>query len=88
MTHVDLEGATVRSGAPGGYSVEVARGMKIELVQSSHEVTDEGGGIRFLPNGQSSGGAVTLSRGDLAYQVSVNWLTGGVTVARRVGDAK
>lgn len=85
VTYVDLNAATVASGGPAGITVEVPRGVEIELVQSDREATEDGGGIRFMPNGRSSGGAVTLSRGKLAYQVSVNWLTGGVTIARPTG---
>jgi general secretion pathway protein H len=85
VTAINLKAATIASGGPAGMTVGVPRGMKIELVQSDREATEVGGGIRFLPNGGSSGGAITLSRGELAYQVSVNWLTGGVTIARRTG---
>jgi hypothetical protein len=35
-----------------------------------------------LPDGRSSGGALTLSRREFSYRVSVNWLTAGVRVAR------
>ena len=36
--------------------------------------------IDFLPNGMSCGGTVALARPGAAYQVRVNWLTGGVEV--------
>jgi len=38
------------------------------------------GSIRFYPDGSSTGGSITLSSGELAYIVDVNWLTGQVTV--------
>jgi general secretion pathway protein H len=37
-------------------------------------------GIRFLPNGGSTGGEIRLEAGRQAYVVRVNWLTGRVVV--------
>jgi general secretion pathway protein H len=39
-------------------------------------------GIRFFPNGTSTGGKVRLETGRQAYEVRVNWLTGRVVVER------
>jgi general secretion pathway protein H len=39
-------------------------------------------GIRFFPNGQSTGGKIRLETGRQAYEVRVNWLTGRVAVER------
>jgi general secretion pathway protein H len=63
-------------------AVRVPPGVRIEFVQSSNEVRDGGeGGIRFLPDGRSSGGALSLQRDDALYRISVNWLTGSVLVS-------
>ncbi len=37
--------------------------------------------IRFFPDGSSTGGRVSLSRGGRTYHVGVDWLTGRVKVA-------
>lgn len=37
--------------------------------------------IRFFPDGSSSGGRITLSRGDKTAVISVDWLTGLVNVS-------
>jgi general secretion pathway protein H len=37
-------------------------------------------GIRFHPNGTSTGGVVRLEAGRKAYEVRVNWFTGRVSV--------
>ncbi len=37
--------------------------------------------IRFFPDGSSTGGRVSLSRGGQTYHVGVDWLTGRVKVA-------
>ena len=39
-------------------------------------------GIRFFPNGASTGGKVRLEAERQAYEVRVNWLTGRVVVER------
>lgn len=80
LSRVDLTRNAVISGS-AGYAVEIPRGVATELVQSSREVLSEGGGIRFRPNGRSSGGVLSIRRGGAGYQVSVNWLTSGVTVS-------
>ncbi|NEX17239.1 MAG: type II secretion system protein GspH [Halochromatium sp.] len=57
-------------------------GIDIELVAARDELRNERlGGIRFFPDGSSSGGRVILKRGDGGYQVGVNWLTGRILVA-------
>jgi general secretion pathway protein H len=40
------------------------------------------GGVRFFPNGGSTGGRIRLETGRQAYEVRINWLTGRVVVER------
>ena len=42
--------------------------------------------IRFYPDGSSSGGTITVARDNTAYDVSVDWLLGGVRVTRSRDD--
>jgi general secretion pathway protein H len=77
---VDLTQGVVISGSTGA-RVQIPSGTKIEFVQSSREARAEGGGIRFDPDGRSSGGVLTLKLDGTVKQVSVNWLTGGVLIA-------
>jgi general secretion pathway protein H len=37
--------------------------------------------VRFLPDGASTGAVLKLSREKAEYEISVNWFTGGVTIA-------
>ena len=39
--------------------------------------------INFFANGTSCGGAITLTRFDMGYEIRVNWLTGRIEVAPR-----
>lgn len=73
----------------GKYEIEGQRrkgalpdGIEIELVGAQDELrSEEVGGIRFFPDGTSTGGRVILKRGERGYQVGVNWLTGRILVA-------
>ena len=42
-----------------------------------------GSTITFFANGMSCGGTIVLSRLDAAYEIRVNWLTGGIDIAAR-----
>jgi general secretion pathway protein H len=55
--------------------------MAISLVTARSELdTDRVGKIRFFPDGTSTGGRITLARGERKYGVDINWLTGQVVI--------
>jgi len=57
--------------------------VKLALVTADSELDplrDSRGGIRFFPDGSSTGGRITLSYRQFEYQVDVNWLTGRVSI--------
>jgi general secretion pathway protein H len=57
-------------------------GIDLKLFTAQSEVANEKlGSIRFYPDGSSTGGRITVSRGDAKYLVDVEWLTGRVTIA-------
>ena len=57
------------------------RGIDLKLYTAQSEVASERkGGIRFYPDGSSTGGRVTLSAGERKYLVDVDWLTGRVSI--------
>jgi general secretion pathway protein H len=80
VSRIDVAQGVVTSGGSGG-GVRIPAGIEIEFVQSSREKRGAAGGIRFLPDGGSSGGFLSMRRGAAAYDIAVNWLTGGVLVA-------
>lgn len=51
-------------------------GTEVSLKTSESERSDGGGGIRFYPDGQSSGGEIALTLEGRSVRVAVNWLTG------------
>lgn len=55
--------------------------LRLTVVVGDTEVVGaDVGGIRFFPDGSSTGGRVTLALDDRAYDVRVDWLTGRVTL--------
>lgn len=60
-------------------------GMNVELNTARSELTSEtAGGIRFYPDGGSTGGNVRLEANGRVYQVNVAWLTGEASLERPV----
>lgn len=52
------------------------------LTAESERLGDTAGAIRFLPDGSSSGGTITLAHGGRDLRIEIDWLTGHVrTVA-------
>jgi general secretion pathway protein H len=59
------------------------KGMNVELNTARSELTSETvGGIRFYPDGGSTGGNVRLEANGRVYQVNVAWLTGEASLQR------
>lgn len=68
--------------APGRPVVTLPEGMNVSLTTARSELTSEAaGGIRFFPDGGSTGGHVDLEVNDRLYRVDVAWLTGEATLA-------
>lgn len=73
--------------APGREAIELPKQLELKLLTAAQEqVADGVGGIRFFPDGASTGGHIELIRGDAAWRIDVNWLTGEVLL-RPLGDA-
>jgi general secretion pathway protein H len=64
-------------------SFRVAQAISLTFEASASERRGQRiAGIRFFPNGASTGGKVRLEAERQAYEVRVNWLTGRVFVER------
>ncbi|MES9852972.1 MAG: GspH/FimT family pseudopilin [Candidatus Thiodiazotropha sp. L084R] len=60
---------------------ELPQGADLQIVGASDEGEgDQQGGIRFFPDGSSSGGRVILSAAGKTHQIDVDWLTGRVSL--------
>ena len=57
------------------------KALDAKLNTTAAEVDKEGqGGIRFYPDGSSTGGSVELSYHEQSYKINVEWVTGRVSV--------
>lgn len=55
--------------------------IAIQMTTVDDEIIDEStAAFRFFPDGSATGGNILLSVGDLAFRVTVDWLTGRVQV--------
>lgn len=64
-----------RFGA-GTAEYNLPAGSEVMLTVAATEQRDDRGAFRFYPDGQSSGGTLSLRLGAHAVRVSVDWLTG------------
>lgn len=78
---VDPERRTVT--ARGGSSVEVRLGIAMVWVTSDQCPVSAGRrALRYLPDGRSCGGVLTLSAGGGSMRLRVDWLTGRVDMSK------
>jgi len=69
--------------APKREPVELPEGMEVELMTARSELTSETvGGIRFYPDGGSTGGFVELDANGRKYRINVAWLTGEASLEK------
>jgi general secretion pathway protein H len=60
---------------------QLPRNLEIQLYTVQQELTSEKvAAIRFYPDGSSTGGRVTVGRGDRKFEIDVDWLTGRVHI--------
>lgn len=60
----------------------IPQGMSMKITTANSEVTTELASIRFFADGGSTGGTITLSKGESAQEISINWLTGAIVIAK------
>ena len=62
----------------------IPKTIDITIVTAQSELTGEGrGNIRFFADGSSTGGRITLERGNTAWQIDINWLTGQIELENK-----
>jgi general secretion pathway protein H len=79
---LDLENHTFQvSGRKRSYPIPES--LQIDLLTVETELLgNQRAGIRFFPEGGSTGGRITLSNGKRAFGVDVDWLTGKVRIVQ------
>jgi len=87
-TVLDAGARAVRSGA-GSDRVQLPRDVAFDaLLAETCNGRNAGATIAFFPSGMSCGGTVQLRRGDIGFQVRVNWLTGGTEIVSMAAAAR
>ena len=78
---VFLVDADARTWQAAGRDLQqLPEGLDVTLTTARSELTGENaGGIRFYPDGSSTGGSVLLSVGERQWYVTVGWLTGEIS---------
>ncbi len=82
-TLVDTGSRVIRSGANADM-VRIPDDVHFEtLLPRTCNQREALSTIRFFASGMSCGGAITLAREDVGYEVHVNWLTGRIEIVSR-----
>jgi len=67
--------------APKREAVTLPEGMNVAVTTARSELTAENvGGIRFYPDGGSTGGFIELEANERIYRIDVAWLTGEASI--------
>jgi general secretion pathway protein H len=77
-----VDGAAGAFRAGGAPARRVAAGLRLSLRTLANKRLDVGS-IRFFGDGSSTGGSVTILQGERRSDVTVDWLTGRVSLAAR-----
>jgi general secretion pathway protein H len=81
---VDTENRSYQ--APGRDRVELPEGVDLTITTATTElVSDAVSGIRFFPDGGSTGGHIELTVNKREYRVNVAWLTGETQLEKTEG---
>ncbi len=68
-------------------TVTIPDTLTLTLVTAESELDQNNiGGIRFFPNGSSTGGHITLTGKNKTWEISVAWLTGNIELQRQHHD--
>ena len=78
-----LDLAKRRYGAGGSSRSKALPGdIVLEALTAAEDISEETrrAQFRFFPDGSATGGRITLSRGERAYRIDIDWLTGRVSI--------
>ncbi|NRP89023.1 hypothetical protein GFPCMMHI_04948 [Ensifer adhaerens] len=80
-TLVEIDVESRRVSPPSGSQIPLPADMSMTVVAARPErISGSALGLRFFPDGTSTGGDVVLALRDRRAKISVNWLTGEATL--------
>lgn len=79
VAHIDVGGRRINWGTTRA-PLTLQRGISIKATTAKSEMSSSVAGIRFFPNGSSTGGRLRVSSDGKHYEIVVNWLTGRVSI--------
>ena len=56
--------------------------ISVNIKTAGQDITPTKASFRFFADGGSTGGTITLSNGESAQEISINWLTGAIVIAK------
>lgn len=84
---VDVDKHRIRLPGRSGREIDVPPQWELRLVTARRELSGAAsGGVRFFPDGSSTGGRVAVRDGQHSVAVDVTWLTGRITVSSQENE--
>lgn len=87
LVYLDLKTPRYRIGNAKPLTLPENVMMAVEVVTGATLTEKTQHVVRFFPDGSSSGELITLSGGNRAYHLQLNWLTGSITITEGLHDA-
>lgn len=87
LVYLDLKTPRYRIGNAKPQTLPEDVMMAVEVVTGATLTEKTQHVVRFFPDGSSSGELITLSGGNRAYHLQLNWLTGSITITEGLADA-
>lgn len=80
LRHVSIDGDRRTLIGDGGKEVAIPPDVVLDVLGVNEAWSGRRSLVRFETDGSSSGTVIKLARQDLAYEIRVNWYTGGVSI--------
>jgi len=87
LVHLDLESPRYRVGNTKPQALPANVVMAVETITGERVAEMSQHVVHFYPDGSSSGELITLSGGNQAYHLQLNWLTGSIAITEGLRDA-
>jgi general secretion pathway protein H len=87
LVYLDLKDPRYQVGNGKHQALPENVDMAVQVITGAYVEEEAKHVVRFFPDGSSSGELITLSGGNRAYHLQLNWLTGSITITEGLVDA-